>query len=70
MGAAAWLQARWPGAIEAGELVLAKDTSVLRDSTFFLKLATASRAHGQPFKAIEGRERMFLADFNRMRNVA
>jgi tetratricopeptide (TPR) repeat protein len=44
---------RWPGAIEAGELVLAKDTSVVRDSTFFLKLATAYRANAQPFKSIE-----------------
>ena len=44
---------RWPGAIEAAELVLAKDTSVVRDSTFFLKLATAYRAHGQPYKSIE-----------------
>jgi tetratricopeptide (TPR) repeat protein len=44
---------RWPGAIEAGELVLARDTSVVRDSTFFLKLATAYRANKQPFKSIE-----------------
>ena len=44
---------RWPGAIEAGELLLAKDTNVLRDSTFFMKLATAYRANAQPFKSIE-----------------
>jgi tetratricopeptide (TPR) repeat protein len=44
---------RWPGAIEAGELVLARDTTIVHDSTFFLKLATAYRANAQPFKSIE-----------------
>ena len=44
---------RWVGAIEAGELVLAKDSTILGDSTFFLKLGTAYRANGQPFKSIE-----------------
>jgi tetratricopeptide (TPR) repeat protein len=44
---------RWAGVIEAGELMLQKDSSVMRDSTFFLKLATAYRANGQPYKSIE-----------------
>jgi len=44
---------RWPGAIEAAELLLAKDSTALRDSTFFLKLAAAYRANAQPFKSIE-----------------
>ena len=48
---------RWPGAIVAGELMLAKDPTVLRDSTFFLKLATAYRANAQPFKSIEAASR-------------
>ena len=44
---------RWPRAIEAGELMLARDTMVFRDIDFFLKLATAYRANGQPFKSVE-----------------
>lgn len=44
---------RWARAIEAAELVLAKDATILNDSTFFLKLATAYRANGQPYKSIE-----------------
>ena len=44
---------RWPYAIEAGELLLAKDTLAYRDSTLFLKLATAYRANAQPYKSVE-----------------
>ena len=43
----------WPVAVEAGERLLAEDELAVGDPTFFLKLATAHRAHGQPFKAIE-----------------
>jgi tetratricopeptide (TPR) repeat protein len=44
---------RWPLAIDAGELLLARDSLVLRDPTFYQKLATAYRANRQPFKAVE-----------------
>ncbi len=43
----------WPGAIEAAELLLPRDETAFTDSTFLLKLATAYRANGQPFKAVE-----------------
>ena len=44
---------RWPRAIEAAELLLAKDPAIIGDSTFFVKLATAYRANSQPYKSIE-----------------
>ena len=44
---------RWPRAIEAGEALLATDPAITRDSTFFVKLATAYRANAQPYKSIE-----------------
>ena len=44
---------RWPRAIEAAELLLRQDPTVVADSGFFVKLATAYRANGQPYKSIE-----------------
>ncbi|HXT17272.1 MAG TPA: hypothetical protein VN706_16660 [Gemmatimonadaceae bacterium] len=43
----------WPHALDAGEVLLARDVSALGDSTFYLHLGTAYRAAGKPFKAIE-----------------
>ena len=44
---------RWPLAIEAAELLLARDSAVTADPTFFVKLASAYRANAQPYKSIE-----------------
>jgi tetratricopeptide (TPR) repeat protein len=43
----------WPLAVGAGERLLASDAEALTDSIFFLRLATAYRANGQTFKAME-----------------
>ena len=43
----------WPVAIGAGERLLAVDSGAVADSIFFLRLATAYRANGQVFKAVE-----------------
>jgi tetratricopeptide (TPR) repeat protein len=43
----------WPHAIRAGETLLADDSVARADPTFFLRLATAYKSNGQPFKAIE-----------------
>jgi tetratricopeptide (TPR) repeat protein len=44
---------RWPLAIDAATLLLQRDSLVPGEAGFFLKLATAYRATGQPFKSIE-----------------
>lgn len=43
----------WPLAIAAGEKLLSSDADAVKDSIFFLRLATAYRANGQMFKAME-----------------
>jgi tetratricopeptide (TPR) repeat protein len=43
----------WPVAITAAEVLLARDSTVRSDSTFYLRLATAYHAAGRPFQAIE-----------------
>ena len=43
----------WTTAIEAGEVLLARDSSVAGDSTFFLRLGTAYHNAKRPYKAIE-----------------
>jgi tetratricopeptide (TPR) repeat protein len=43
----------WALAVAAGEKLLALDAEASSDSIFFLRLATAYRANGQPFKAVE-----------------
>lgn len=43
----------WPLAVSAGEKLLALDPEAATDSIFFLRMATAYRANGQPFKAME-----------------
>lgn len=43
----------WPGAIVAGERLLAMDPEASRDSIFFLRLATAYRNNQQVFRAME-----------------
>lgn len=43
----------WPLAVAAGETLLQKDDEAKADSMFFLRLATAYRANGQIFKAVE-----------------
>jgi len=43
----------WPVAISAGEKLLAEDSAARADSVFFLRLATAYRANGQVYKAVE-----------------
>ena len=43
----------WPLAVAAGEKLLAMDAEAATDSIFFLRLATAYRANGQTFKAVE-----------------
>jgi len=43
----------WPRAIEAAEVLLARDTIAIRDSTFFYRLGLAYRAAQKPFKAVE-----------------
>lgn len=43
----------WPLAVSAGEKLLAFDAEAGTDSIFFLRMATAYRANGQTFKAME-----------------
>jgi tetratricopeptide (TPR) repeat protein len=43
----------WATAIAAGEVLLARDSLALADPAFFRRLATAYRAAGLPFKAVE-----------------
>lgn len=43
----------WAHALQAGEVLLARDAGALGDSTFFLHLGTAYHAASKPFKAIE-----------------
>lgn len=43
----------WPLAIATGERLLAADSEAVADSIFYLRLATAYRANGQTFKAVE-----------------
>lgn len=43
----------WPVAVAAGEKLLALDSAAVADSVFYLRLATAYRANGQTFKAVE-----------------
>lgn len=43
----------WPRALEAGELMVQRDTVARSDSTFWLRLATVYRNNNKPFKAIE-----------------
>lgn len=43
----------WPLAVAAGEKLLALDPEAAADSIFFLRLATAYRANGQAFRAME-----------------
>jgi tetratricopeptide (TPR) repeat protein len=43
----------WPRALEAGEILVKRDSAARADSTFWLRLATVYRAVGKPFKAIE-----------------
>jgi hypothetical protein len=43
----------WPRAIESGEMLLEKDTAAVRDSTFYLRLASAHRANGGGLRAVE-----------------
>lgn len=42
----------WPVAIKTGEVLLAVDSSMVRDSTFVLRLASAYRANGDTYHAI------------------
>lgn len=42
----------WPAAIKTGEVLLATDSSMMRDSVFVLRLASAYRANGDTYKAI------------------
>jgi tetratricopeptide (TPR) repeat protein len=43
----------WALAVNAGERLLTADAEAVTDSIFFQRLATAYRANGQPFKAME-----------------
>jgi tetratricopeptide (TPR) repeat protein len=43
----------WVRALEAGELMVKRDSAARGDSTFWLRLATAYRNTNRPFKAIE-----------------
>ena len=43
----------WPLAVATGERLLEVDAEATRDSVFFLRLATAYRMNGQPFKSVE-----------------
>jgi tetratricopeptide (TPR) repeat protein len=49
----AYINKSWPRAIRAAETLLAADSSVRSDSTFYLRLATAYGAAGKPYQAIE-----------------
>lgn len=43
----------WPLAVETGESLMANDAEARGDSIFYLRLATAYRMHGQPFRSVE-----------------
>jgi hypothetical protein len=43
----------WARAVEAGELLLAKDSLAPADSTFYVRLATAHRSNGNALRALE-----------------
>jgi tetratricopeptide (TPR) repeat protein len=43
----------WQHAIEAAEVMLARDSAATADSAFYLRLATAYRAANEPYRAIE-----------------
>lgn len=43
----------WPLSISTGETLLATDSAAKTDSLFFLRLASAYRANGQTYKALE-----------------
>ena len=43
----------WKTAISAGETMLARDTTLATDSTFFLRLGTAYHSAEMPYKAVE-----------------
>ena len=43
----------WTTAIDAGEVLLARDSSVTSDSSFYLRLGTAYHVMKRPYKAIE-----------------
>lgn len=43
----------WAAALAAAEVLLARDSAALADPVFFRRLATAYRAAGRPFKAVE-----------------
>jgi tetratricopeptide (TPR) repeat protein len=43
----------WPLVIDAGEALLAADSIARKDSTFYVRLATAYKSVGRPYKAIE-----------------
>lgn len=49
----AFERASWPRAIEAGEVLLARDSLAQGDPVFYRRLATAYRAAGRPYKAME-----------------
>lgn len=42
----------WPVAIRAGEVLLAVDSTMMRDSVFVLRLASAHRANGDTYQAV------------------
>jgi tetratricopeptide (TPR) repeat protein len=50
---AAFENKSWKNAIQAAEMLLANDDLARGDSTFYVRLATAYKAHGAPFKAVE-----------------
>jgi tetratricopeptide (TPR) repeat protein len=50
---AAYENKSWLHALEAGEILMARDSVARSDSTFFLKLGTAYRASDHPLKAVE-----------------
>jgi tetratricopeptide (TPR) repeat protein len=50
---AAYENRSWTHAIEAGEVMLARDADARADSTFYLKLGTAYRAANRNYKAVE-----------------
>jgi tetratricopeptide (TPR) repeat protein len=44
---------KWSSAIATGERLMQLDSVAVKDSTFYLRLATAYRFNGQPFKSVE-----------------
>lgn len=43
----------WPAVTHAGEMLVAHDSTVRRDSVFYLRLATAYHATDRPYRALE-----------------